>query len=107
MRRTMLIIVGGLMLSGCVASTQSTAQRGLTQGQYTPAPAVALTFDPKLGVPAQQYARDDRDMRAFGGFLGESTEIYDIQTDDDFQVDNFPSTYERRVQSDKIGEISR
>jgi hypothetical protein len=96
-----------MMLSGCAASTQSPARQGLTQRQYIPAPAVALTFDPQLGVPAQQYARDDRDMRAFGGFQGVSTEIYDIQTDDDFQVNDFPSTYERRVQSDKIGEISR
>jgi hypothetical protein len=105
--RTSFFILCGLLLTGCASTSHQTACPALSHQDYAPSTTVALAFDPQLGVAAPQLARDDRDARAFGGFQSVTTELFDIQTNDDMQFYNYPSTYERNVMSDRIGEISR
>ena len=106
--RIMILISVGLM-AGCAASNNEPSQARLTERTYAPAASTALAFDTPVG-PGQvvpNLSRDDRGVSAYGGFPTESAEFYDIQVDDDQVFLNYPSSYERRVQSDRVGVIYR
>ena len=70
---------------------------------------MGLAFDvPTRSTRAlPDLGRDDREAAAYGGFQGLSSEYYDVQVDDDQQFFTYPSSYERRVQSDRVGVIYR
>ena len=104
--RRLIACICVLILSGCAASRTPPAGTGLSQGVYAPAPAVALAFDPKVGGsnPAGLW-RDERGVSAFGGFQESSVEYYDVQTNDDMELDSYPSSYERQVISDRVGVL--
>jgi len=101
----MYLIIGGLLLSGCSTAHQTPAEVGLCPERYAPAPALALAFDPAVSAPTPVLDRDVREAAAIGGFEDSATEYYDVQTDDDQVYENGLSTYERRVQSDRVGVI--
>ena len=106
MRRPTLIILAGFLAAGCASSKP--APTALQDRQYLPAPALALAMDPQTGAgTGLVLSRDGRDITAYGGFQDLSSESYDIQTDDDQQFYNYPSTYERRVISDRVGVVFR
>lgn len=108
-------------MTGCAASTgpQQTSQARLTapvaavatapDTSVDAAAATALVFMPAspAGHGMPDLSRDAREPSAFGGFQGVSTEYYEVQTDDDQLFESFPSSYERRVISDKVGTIFR
>jgi hypothetical protein len=111
MRQSIFIIMGGLLLTGCAASGPQAeaslppAQLPPAQCQVAVATAPMLAFDPHVASPTPMLARDLRDQAAIGGFEDTGVEFYDVQTDDDQQYNTYPSTYERRVLSDRVGVI--
>lgn len=109
MRNALLIIAGGLLLTGCAASQPATcvSQDQTVAPRYIPAATTALAFDPAIGAgrPLPQISRDDRGVSVATGYETETAEYFDIQTNDDFERDNYPSSYERDVISDKVGVI--
>src|ERR1700677_1599937 len=99
-------LTGCALLSGCAASHAS--QPDTTAWRtYAPAPATALAFDPPGDAYLPYLSRDDRGEAAFGGFQDLSIESYDVQTNDDQLYFTGASTYERRVVSDRIGDVYR
>src|ERR1700722_9075879 len=110
MRRLTFIILGGMLLTGCAASRPAAQQADLQPVEYIPATAPILAFDPQITVPAGgarvipmiSLSREDREVTAEGGLSAANVEYYDVQTDDDQQFYNYPSTYERRVLSDRV-----
>jgi hypothetical protein len=106
MRKSLLIIIGGLLATGCASSNQAAQTTALALQATAPAAvAVTLAFDPQNSSATPVLARDLREMSAVAGFEDSIAEVYDIQTDDDQQYFNFPSSYERRVLSDRTGVI--
>ena len=99
-------LTGCALLSGCAASHASQPDATALR-TYAPAPAAALAFDPPGDAYMPYLSRDDRGEAAFGGFQDLSTEIYDVQTNDDQLYFNGASTYERRVVSDRVGDVYR
>jgi hypothetical protein len=106
MRKSILIVLGGLLATGCASSTQQPQTATLDQ-QATPPAAIAMTmaFTPQVNVPTPVLDRDSRELAAAGGFDDAIIEVYDVQTDDDQQYFNYPGSYERRVLSDRTGVI--
>jgi hypothetical protein len=100
-----VILASSSLMVGCAASQQPV----VAERHYAPAAAATLAFDPPSGKArlAPNLWRDEREAAAFNGFQTESAEFYDVQTDDDQQYYNYPSTYERRVLSDRVGVIYR
>ncbi|HUB27341.1 MAG TPA: hypothetical protein VL992_18090 [Tepidisphaeraceae bacterium] len=107
MRRYTFIIVAGLFLTGCAASRPAAPVAAVEAPQYASATTTALVFDPVIagGVAGPAISRDNRGVAAYVGLTDGSIEVYDVQTDDDQQYYNWPSTYERRVISDKVGTV--
>jgi hypothetical protein len=107
MRRYTFIIVAGLFFTGCAASRPAAPEAAVVTPQYTPEATTALAFDPVIsgGSSLVAISRDNRGVAAYVGLDNGSVEYYDVQTDDDQEFLNYPSTYERRVVSDKIGVI--
>jgi hypothetical protein len=101
-----LFLTGCALLSGCAASHPTQPQAAALR-TYAPSPATSLAFDPPGDVALPELSRDDRGPAAFAGFQDLTTEYYDVQTDDDQQYYTYPSSYERRVLSDRIGVLYR
>jgi len=119
MRYRILIVLGGLLLTGCAASRPSTSPQAELQPVQA-APAIALAFDPAVPVagagdaaamvasqPLPMISREGREVSAFGGYESITAESFDIQTDDDQIFYDHDSSYERQVFSDKVGIIYR
>ena len=106
MRRRLVVIVAGLILSGCASSKP--AQTASCPRRYLPAVAGALAFDPPVGAGTPDLSRADRGPEAFGGFQSLTTEYYDVQTYDNQQYyDRGGSNYSRQVIGDRFGVIVR
>ena len=112
MRCQILILVAVAFAGGCAASNNPASPASsvsLTDRQYAAAASTALAFDMPVaaGHSMPSLSREDRGVSAYGGFPTESAEFYDVQVDDDQIFLNYPSSYERRVQSDRVGVIYR
>ena len=108
MKSTLCVMIGGLLLMGCSSSRPGQAEPAASlQAPAISQPALALSFDPQGCPPVPDLARDLRQPAAIGGFIAPSAEYYDIQTDNDFELDTGLSVYQRDVLSDKVGVIFR
>ena len=106
MRRSLFVIVGGVLLTGCASSKP--APTVSCPRQYLPAVAGALAFDPPVGAGTPDLSREDRGPAAFGGFQSLTTEYYDVQTYDNQEYyDRSGGNYSRQVIGDRFGVVVR
>jgi hypothetical protein len=108
MRRTFIILIGGILMTGCATSKPVAQETTLQTPQYAEATTTAFAFDPAISggtAPLAIVSRDNRGTSAFLGFEPPTAEFFDVQTDDNQEYYNYPSYYQRDVISDKIGVV--
>jgi hypothetical protein len=111
--RWLLLILGGLLLTGCAAQTPQAVQPtypSLSQFTTASAAAPALSFDPPVmpSYPLPGLDRASRERSAFFGFIDPTTEFYFISTYDE-QGSCYPwgDGYDRLAVTAQAGTVTR